>query len=93
MTGRSNRVKVNNVTSEPTPVSTGVGEGSVLGPFIFLIQIIEVSEVMEMIKEEVKEDDPILYEMTELATVQFADDCTNVIETSIQLLSQAARRS
>ena len=48
---------------------------------------------MEMIKEEVKEDDPILYEMTELATVQFADDCTNVIETSIQLLSQAARRA
>ena len=41
--------------SDPVDVSTGVGEGSMLGPFIFLIQIIEVSIVMDIIREIIEE--------------------------------------
>ena len=43
--GRTNSVKIAGHVSDPVDVSTRVGEGSMLGPFIFLIQIIEVSIV------------------------------------------------
>lgn len=81
MQGRTNSVKVDGYVSDPVEVPTGVGEGSVLGPLIFLIQIIEVTEVMNVIREILEDRDPILSDSTELRTVQFADDCTNVVAT------------
>ena len=54
MTGRQNSVKVRSHVSKPVPVSTGIGEGSVLGPLIFLICILEVSCVMEIIREKLE---------------------------------------
>ena len=42
MTDRTNSVKVGGHVSEQPEVNTGVGEGSVLGLMIFLVQILEV---------------------------------------------------
>lgn len=81
LNGRKNSVKVADYVSDPVDVATGVGEGSVLGPLLFLIQILEVSLVMVIVKELLERDHPHLVEHTELRTVQFADDCTNLVIT------------
>ena len=81
MLGRRNSVKIADHVSDPVDVSTGVGEGSVLGPLIFLIQILEVSLVMEIVREKLQLEHPQVERDTDLKTAQFADDCTNVITT------------
>ena len=81
MTGRTNSVKVQGYVSPAVQVETGVGEGSVLGPLIFLICILEVSCVMEIVREIMEEKHRDINDDVELHTVQFADDCTNVVGT------------
>ena len=53
-----------------------------LGPQIFLIQILEVSSVMLIGKERLKQEHLHLVAVMEVKTVQFADDCTKLITTS-----------
>ena len=54
----------------------GRGEGSVLEPLMFLVQILELSVVMNLVWEEPQQATES--EVTELSTAQFADDCTNI---------------
>ena len=75
MSGRINSVKI----QTHVHVSTGVGEGSVPGPLIFLIFILEVSIVMEIVQERLRDERPDIADQVELHSVQFADDCTNAI--------------
>ena len=51
MTGRWNAVKVNSHVSDLLDVLTGIGEGSVLEPLVFLVCILETSMIVEVIKE------------------------------------------
>ena len=51
MTGRWNAVKVNSHVSDLLNVLTGIGEGSVLEPLVFLVCILETSMIVEVIKE------------------------------------------
>ena len=53
-----------------------------LGPQIFLIQILEVSWVMLIGKERLKQEHLHLVAVMEVKTVQFADDFTKLITTS-----------
>jgi len=43
---RSQRVKFNGILSEPIDVNSGVPQGSVLGPLLFLLYIHDITEVM-----------------------------------------------
>ena len=49
------------------------------GPLIFLVQILKVSVVMEIVQDILKEKHPDIERVIELSTVQFADDCTNLV--------------
>ena len=66
----------NLITTDNLPVflSMGVGEGSVLEPFIFLMHVYEV--YLGIDKEFLKWSDKI-----KLRIMKFADDCTNLITT------------
>ena len=55
-----------------------------MGPLLFLVQILEVSLVMKIVKEILEEQSPVLAADTELRTVQFADDCTNLVITDYE---------
>ena len=79
MKGRKNSVKIGSHVSTPVSVETGVGEGSVLGPLLFLICILEVTIVMDLVRERLQAEQPEMVDDVELHTNQFADDCTNIV--------------
>ena len=81
MSGRTNSVKIKQYVSVPRQVPTGVGEGSVLGPLVFLILILEVTLVQQIVRDRLKSEHEEIARKVELHSVQFADDCTNVIIT------------
>ena len=63
LTGRSQNVVVNGESSRPAPVISGVPQGSVLGPLLFLIYINDLSEInlCQGAKLTLYADDVLLY--------------------------------
>ena len=76
MTGRRNCTKVGGRMSKTVEVPTGIGEGSVLGPLIFLIAILETSAIMKIVKDKVMKEHPGQIDGMEMSTICFADDTT-----------------
>ena len=71
-------------------METGIGEGSVLGPLIFLVCIMETSMVAEMVKEALTEEDKEAGEDLMITTCCFADDTTILLSTANDMQMQKA---
>jgi len=62
LNGRSQRVRVNSVLSDSSPVLSGVPQGSVLGPILFLVYINDLPGLFEGVSCKLFADDLKLYE-------------------------------
>ena len=61
MTGRQQRVTVLGATSEPLPICSGVPQGSILGPALFLIYVNDLPDVVERSHIAMFADDAKIY--------------------------------
>lgn len=59
--GRSQYVTINNVDSDPSPVLSGVPQGSVLGPLLFLIYINDLPQCVTFSSIRLFADDCVIY--------------------------------
>ena len=75
LSGRSQKVVVDGVTSESVPVTSGVPQGSVLGPILFLIFINDMPQYTKHSQVRLFADDTIVY-----LTVTAVDDCEKLQE-------------
>ena len=60
LTERSQYVEINGITSNILTISTGVPQGSILGPLLFLIYMNDIPEVSTLFKYIVYADDTSL---------------------------------
>jgi hypothetical protein len=60
ISNRQQRVKIDKITSSRKPVDTGVTEGSVVGPTLFLLFIISINEAVPSKVELIKYADDLL---------------------------------
>ena len=104
LTSRKSRVKIKGMYSAWIQVKTGIGEGSVLGPLIFILTIVCCSIVLYRAIERLKtlsieakiDDHPKYSSEVSLSSVKFADDVTGVtvcdtedqVQKSLQILAQ-----
>ena len=61
LTIRTQSVCTNGVLSEPQPISFGVAQGSVLGPFLFIIYINDLPLAVQGCSVELYADDTLIY--------------------------------
>ena len=73
LTGRRTKCSVNGITSGLIELSSGVGEGSVLGPCLYTLGQICVSVVLDIVREKFHEQ---LQKQADALSVEYADDVT-----------------
>ena len=89
-----NACKIQGRVSDFKPVDTGIGEGSVLGPLVFLVCIMETSMVVDIIRERLHVVSPELARDVDMDTTCFADDTTVMhsasTDTNLQIAMNVA---
>ena len=104
LTSRKSRVKIKGAYSAWIAVKTGIGEGSVLGPLVFILTIVCCSMVLYKTIARLKEisitaaidNKPTYTAQVNLSSVEFADDVTGVtvcdtedqVQTSLQIMAK-----
>jgi hypothetical protein len=81
LSGRQQFVNFNDVKSDLMPLSTGVPQGSILGPLLFLIYVNDISEVSNLFKPIVYADDTTL--SATLGTFKVGSDSWETMESNI----------
>ena len=61
LSNRQQKVKYNNVISDPVIVNYGVPQGTVLGPLLFLLYVNDIVKVVKQCKIELFADDTMIY--------------------------------
>ena len=85
LTGRSQKVVLNNTCSESTSVLSGVPQGSVLGPLLFLLFINDLPDVVSS-QLKLYADDALLYR-----TISSEDD-VQALQQDLNSLSEWAQK-
>ena len=104
LTGRKSRTKISGVMSTWIWVMTGIGEGSVLGPLIFILTIVCLSVVLDRVAVRLRQEKQLTVKMDDgqyttdvaVSSTEFADDCTGVsvckteeqVKMSLEIMSQ-----
>ena len=107
LTSRQSRVKVKGVYSAWIMVKTGIGEGSVLGPLVFILTIVCCIIVLHRVIEKLEKlditaaiDDGTYATEVSVSSTEFADDVTGVavantevqLQTTLQLMAEEYTR-
>ena len=74
LSNRSQSVCTNGTVSDPEPILQGVPQGSVLGPFLFIIYVNDLPSIVKYCCVEMYADDTLLY---------FASSSVNSIESNL----------
>ena len=83
--------RVENHVTGPRHVSTGIGEGSVLGPLVFLVTVMNVEVVLERTRARVKEMFPDFPDaLIRYHLVSYADDISGLIDCTCPNVMRAA---
>ena len=81
LTNRTQRVSINGTTSESAPVTSGVPQGSVLGPVLFLIYISGVTSLVENFISLFADDSKLFSKILD-------DSSIDTLQQDIQALSE-----
>ena len=82
LTGRTQYVHYDGVDSSLSSISTGVPQGSILGPLLFLIYMNDISEASEKFHSILYADDTTLTEPLSSFELIYSDKKSNTKETS-----------
>ena len=80
LSDRKQRVKVNSSVSDYAPVTSGIPQGSILGPLLFIIYINDLPEVVENICKIFADDTNLYGESSKHQSIQ--NDLFNLLEWS-----------